>query len=121
MLKPGSPEMVAAIIEAGREAGYNDAGLELLAKSRDLHVLIETFSNGRSGVQEPGSSIAGVGGLTEEFYEAVMGEEWTPQRGLKWELQALITYIAELYGGDPMEALQDFALTGSWGGTATLG
>lgn len=116
-LTPGSEAMIAAIYQAGEEIGMEPEFLELVAKSRDLHMLIDTKSKGRSGQQIAGGTIAGVGGLTEDMYEAIMGEKWNPRRGMKWELQALLAYLEAQHGSDPIAAVDFWRQTGEWGGT----
>jgi hypothetical protein len=114
---PGSEGAIAAIAQAGEEIGIPPEFIDLIAKSTDLHIIIDEMSGGKSGQKGEGN-IAGVGGLTLDMYEILMREEWTPQRGLKWELQALLEYIGQQFGGDPMAAVQFFRRTGEWGGTS---
>jgi len=119
-LTPGSESMIAAIYQAGEASGvYTAEFLELVAKSVDLHMLIDVKSKGKSGLSNDGTT-RGVGGLTEVMYEMLMGEEWTPKRGMQWELQALLEYIDRQFDGDPVAAIQFYRQTGEWGGSAAL-
>ncbi len=116
---PFSPGLVAAIWQAGEEIGWNPEQLEMAAKSRALHALIQTKSNGVSGIKSDGT-IAGMGGLTLDMYQEIMKEEWTPQRGMAWELQAMLEYIDRFFQGDALSALTFYFDSGEWGGTESF-
>ena len=117
--RPGSGTLVAAIWQAGELIGWNPDQLEMAAKSRDLHALIDVMSGGVSGVENEGN-IRGIGGLTLAMYEERMGEEWTPNRGMQWELQAMLSYIDEYFNGDTLSAIRFFREAEEWGGSGTI-
>ena len=117
--RPFSGSLVAAIWQAGELIGWNPDQLEMAAKSRALHALIETKSNGVSGIKGQGT-IAGIGGLTMDMYQDMMKEEWTPDRGMAWELQALLEYINRFFQGDALKALTFYFDSGEWGGTESF-
>ena len=117
--RPGSGTLVAAIYQAGELIGWNPDQLEMAAKSRDLHALIDVMSGGVSGVENEGN-IRGIGGLTLAMYEERMGEEWTPNRGMQWELQAMLSYIDEYFNGDTLSAIRFFREAEEWGGSGTI-
>jgi len=119
-LVPGSQEMIAAIYQAGEESGFEPNFLALVAKSVDLHMLIDVVSGGKSGVAKPGTT-GGVGGLTAEMYEEMMPEPWYPGIGMQFELQALLEYIHQHHNGDPIAAVAFWRRTGEWGGSTGLG
>lgn len=117
-ITPGSRSMAYAIMEAGRraETPMPDEYLMLVANNTDLHMLIDVMSGGKSGRHSKDGTTAGVGGLTEEMYQYLMGEPWSEDKGMLWELEALIHYIFGAFGGDPMEAVNYYRKTGDWGG-----
>ena len=117
--RPFSGGLVAAIWQAGEEIGWVPEQLEMAAKSRALHALIQTKSNGVSGLKGQGT-IAGIGGLTMDMYQEMMQEEWTPDRGMAWELQALLEYINTFFQGDALKALTFYFDSGEWGGTESF-
>lgn len=120
-LTPGSKAMVYAIMEAGRTSGIPlpEDFIMLMANSRDIHTLIDVKSQGKSGQRGDGT-ISGIGGLTDEMYEQMMGESWSPDKGMMWELQALMRYIYWGFEGDVQEAVRFWRRTGDWGGAAAL-
>ena len=65
-------------------------------------------------------TIAGVGGLTLDVYEEVMDGPWTPQRGMAWELRALLEYIRRRFDGDALRAVKFWRDSGEWGGTEAM-
>jgi hypothetical protein len=116
---PGSGVMIAAIYQAGELIGMNPDQLEMAAKSRALHALIDVKSSGVSGTQKEGT-IAGIGGLTLDMYEEIMGEEWSSTRGMAWELQALLGYIEKYFQGDALAAVRFYKEAEEWGGSGTI-
>ena len=116
---PGSGNLIAALWQAGEAIGWNPEQLEMAAKSRDLHALIDVKSKGVSGIQREGN-IAGIGGLTLEMYKTVMGEEWNEGRGMAWELEALLSYIDQFFNGDALAAVRFYREAEEWGGSGTL-
>jgi len=114
--RPFSGQLVAALWQAGETMGYEPELLEMASKSRGLHHIINLKSQGRSGTSTDGT-IAGIGGLTQNMYVFLMGQEWTPQQGMLWELQALLKYIQVEWRGDVHAAVNAHILDGDWGGT----
>jgi hypothetical protein len=122
-LPPGSESMAIAIANAGHElieAGVDPEAIRLIANYPGLHAIIKVKSNGRAGAHGEGT-IRGIGGLTEAMYENLMGEVWHPNRGMQWELQALLLYIMRGFGGDPIAAMDFYRNTGEWGGVQSMG
>lgn len=124
-LTPGDKSMTYAIGGAGKGIGLDDTTSTLLANSVELHAMIQVKSNGVAGHEGPGN-IRGIGGLHEDLYPQLMfdeqgnGEKWTPDRGMEWELQALLAYIIRHHGGDPIAAIDFYRNTGQWGGVASF-
>ncbi len=116
---PGSRGSVAAIWQAGELIGFDPQLLEMASMSKALAALIEVKSQGKSGRKGEGT-IAGIGGLTLDMYEDVMGEAWTPTRGMSWELQALLEYIRQFFQGDALKAVTFWRESGEWGGTESF-
>ena len=120
-LVPGSEGMIAALVMAGEEMGLPPEFLDLIAKSKDLHMIIDVKSGGKAGVTpDPQGTVHGVGGLTDSMYEVLMGEPWSKDKGMQWELQALLKYIVEGFDADPIAAVRFYQQTGEWGGSAGL-
>lgn len=122
-LEPYSEAMTYAIANAGQgliEAGVDPEAIRLIANYPGLHAIIKAKSQGRAGGHGQGT-IRGVGGLTEDMYLQLMGEEWNPNQGMEWELQALLLYIMRGFGGDPMAAMDFYRKTESWGGVNSMG
>lgn len=117
--RPFSGGLVAAIYQAGEAMGFDPTLLEMAAKSRGLHHLIDVKSQGKSGIVGDGT-IAGMGGLTADAYTLYMGEEWNPGRGMQWELQALLRYIEDEFGSNAQTAVNFYLDSGEWGGSETL-
>ncbi len=119
ILKPGSEELMYAAQTAAMEDGWPPAAAQLLANSMALHAIIEQKSNGRAGAAGEGT-IRGIGGLTEDTYQLLMGEEWNKTRGMQWELTALIRWIEFGFDGRITDAINYYHRTGDWGGTGAL-
>src|SRR5690606_14384735 len=112
-LTPGTHATAYAIFqEAAPRLG--EEGAQMLANSPAFHQIISVASGGKVGGQK-GGSIAGVGGLSRETYEA-MGIDYDAIRGdVSAELGALIDYLIVAYGGDPVAALRDVRESKVWG------
>ena len=119
-LQPGSEALQYALVEAGQEMGVPDDILTLLSNSAELHALIKIKSGGVAGKMGQGT-IRGMGGLSEQMYDQLMPEPWSQDKGMKYELQALLAYVIRQFDGDPIKALQFYQQTGEWGGVGNIG
>jgi hypothetical protein len=119
VLVPGDEALMYAAQQAAMEAGWPPQLAQLFANSMGLHGIIQQVSAGRVGFVGEGT-IRGIGGLTEDMYSIFMGEEWTPNRGAAWELEALARWVAEAFNGEITEAIEYYYRTGEWGGTSSL-
>lgn len=112
-LTPGTHATAYAIFQEAAPRLGEDAA-QFLANSPAMHRIIAIGSGGKVGAQK-GGSIAGIGGLSRETYEA-MGIDYDAIRGdASAELGALIDYLIVAYGGDPVAALKDARDSKMWG------
>jgi hypothetical protein len=107
--------MTYALAAAAQEIGMMPEEAVMWANAPQVHAIIQVKSNGLSGQHYDGT-MSGVGGLTDDMYRKVMGESWSPDKGLQWELMALLAYRQREGGGDPIKALNTYRDTGWWGG-----
>jgi hypothetical protein len=118
-LTPGSEAMAFAAQNAAIDDGWDPQLANLFGNSIALHAIIREKSNGVAGFEGEGT-IRGIGGLTEDTYRIMMGEEWTPDRGMQWELTALARWLEWGFNGRITDAIQYYYQTGDWGGTSAL-
>lgn len=112
-IRPGSHAAAYAIYQSALPR-MGEENAAIIANSPSFHQLINVASKGKAG-RSKGATLRGIGALSERAYEE-MGYNYEEIKGdTQAELEALVDYVINNYGGDPAAALEDYANSKSWG------